>query len=141
VQLGGTLIKLIPRHPGLFSSFGLLTANIEHHAVSSIIQSLAELDVDALNRKLAKLGDSVRSELRSLGFPMDKLVVDRLAELKFDDRSGEIVLPLPPHTRRGDDIDQLEKGLFLKRTTSVVSEITQATLRRSQKGSDVYLSI
>ncbi len=102
----------VPRYPGLFSGYGLLTANIEHHAIRSVVQSLPELNVPGVNKTLEELEDTVTRELRDHGFPMDKLAIERLAEFKFDDRSGEIVLPLPSRPLVSEDLPALEKAFL-----------------------------
>jgi N-methylhydantoinase A len=85
---------IVPPFPGLFSSFGLLIADVEHHLMRGLVAQLDALDPGRLNAALAEMEAEVRAELRAAGYT-DAVQVERLAVLKLAERSGDVLLSLP----------------------------------------------
>lgn len=102
---------IIPPFPGLFSSFGLLIADIEHHLMRGFVALLDTLDVDVLNTTLAAMEADVRHELRDAGYEA-QVVVQRSAALKLAERSGEVLLSLPPGVIATSDLAGLKERFF-----------------------------
>jgi N-methylhydantoinase A len=93
---------VVPPFPGLFSSLGLLLADVEHHLMRGFVAPLRSLDLQALNRVLMEMEDDVRSEL-------DGPQLERMAALKLESRSGEILLDLAPGEVGRHHMDDLEE--------------------------------
>jgi N-methylhydantoinase A len=97
---------LIPPLPGLFSSVGLLVANVEHHLMRGFVAPLPEVDLDRLNATLAAMEMEVSTELRALGAGAEASI-ERMAALKLAQRSGEVLLTIPSGLLTGADLADL----------------------------------
>lgn len=88
-ELGiGTVV--VPRHPGLFSSLGLLVADVERHAAAP--HTVAMQDPTDLERAFAGLEDEVREALA--GEP-GTIATDRALDMRYRGQRFELRIPVP----------------------------------------------
>ena len=95
---------IIPPLPGVFSAFGLLVADAEHHARQSIRVRLDEADPDRINGIIADLTEAGAQRLTQDGFGSARQAFQRAAFARYAGQSSEIEVALPDgsdHT--GDD--------------------------------------
>lgn len=86
---------LIPPHPGITSAVGLLTADLEYHALRTAFAVKGRLDIGRLQR----LFDDMESELGAI-FARDKVPKDRVrmlrqADLRYVGQGYELKIDLP----------------------------------------------
>lgn len=86
---------VVPPFPGVFSSFGLLYADVEHHFVQTYYKTFRELDIDALNGILEGLWREGRSQLRDEGFADDSHEVVTQVDMKYEGQASELTVYLP----------------------------------------------
>jgi N-methylhydantoinase A len=86
---------LIPPAPGLFSAFGLLYAEVEHHYAWSFRRLLRRLDRDALTRAWDELAEEAERQLAAEGFAADRIRTRRAASLHYQGQSFDLTLPVP----------------------------------------------
>jgi N-methylhydantoinase A len=86
---------VVPPAPGLFSAFGLLCADVEHHLVRTVAGRTRELDLAALGRAWAALEAEGRATLRAEGFEAEACRVRRLADLRYHGQTSELTVPAP----------------------------------------------
>jgi N-methylhydantoinase A len=86
---------IIPPLPGVFSAFGLLVADTEHHATQSLRMRLDRADAERIDTVLAGLEDAGHGRLGRDGFPPDRRVLRRSAQARYVGQSSEIDVPLP----------------------------------------------
>jgi N-methylhydantoinase A len=86
---------LIPPAAGVFSSFGLLCSEVEHHFSQTRKVLLAELDPAELGALLATLETEARRRLAADGFPDGRVVLERAAALRYQGQSFELDVGLP----------------------------------------------
>jgi N-methylhydantoinase A len=89
---------LIPPNPGLFSAFGLLFANREHHYVRSCFRRLNGTDPLALQALIGALEDEAAAMLASEGYSRQQIVLRRQADLRYAGQSFELTVPLADGT-------------------------------------------
>ena len=82
---------LVPPAPGVFSSVGLLEADLEHHLVRTLNATLAELTDDAVDSAFEALGDEARGLMREVASPL----IERAVDAKYAGQSFELTIPLP----------------------------------------------
>ena len=101
---------IVPPMPGLFSAFGLLVADTEHHVTQSLRTRLADADPARIDGVLAELTDAGTRRLARDGFPAQRQQVRRAALARYVGQSSEIEVPLPD----GDATSLLARlpGLF-----------------------------
>ena len=100
---------VVPLHPGLFSAFGLLSADIEHHRVQTCYQDSQTADLERLNRLLERMESEVRRLLEEEGFAPGEIRILRKADLRYSGQSFELTLPLPEGPLDAAAIRRLEQ--------------------------------
>jgi N-methylhydantoinase A len=85
---------LVPPMPGLFSAFGLLLADTEHHASRSLRMTLQDADPAALQAALDALRHDGRTSLARDGFPPERRVVEISARVRYVGQSSELSVPI-----------------------------------------------
>ena len=86
---------LVPPMPGVFSAFGLLVADTEHHAGQSLRLRLDATAPDRIGTALAALEQAGADRLARDGFPPARQSVRRAALARYVGQSSEIEVPLP----------------------------------------------
>ena len=83
---------VVPPAPGLFSSFGLLYADVEHHDVRTWRKLIAEADPAALADVFERIETGAREQLLAEGFPRIRL--RRSADCRYQGQSFELTVPV-----------------------------------------------
>jgi N-methylhydantoinase A len=86
---------IIPPMPGLFSAFGLLVADTEHHASQSLRTRLDQADPARFASVLAALEQAGADRLARDGFPPERRAFRYAALARYVGQSSEIEVPLP----------------------------------------------
>ena len=86
---------IIPPLPGVFSAFGLLVADAEHHARQSIRVRLDVADPDRIGGIIADLTEAGRQRLIRDGFAPARQTFQRAAFARYAGQSSEIEVALP----------------------------------------------
>ncbi|RPH77738.1 MAG: hydantoinase/oxoprolinase family protein, partial [Candidatus Rokuibacteriota bacterium] len=90
---------VIPPAPGLFSAFGLLYAEVEHHYVRTWRRRAQGVDPAELERAFARLEDEARAQLAAEGFTGVAVRIDRSADCRYQGQSFELTVPVTEHVR------------------------------------------
>jgi N-methylhydantoinase A len=85
---------VVPISPGLFSAFGLLFADLEHHYVQTFFRPTRALDLAELNARLTDLEQQARATLGAEGYPSERIGLRRQADLRYAGQSFELTVPL-----------------------------------------------
>ena len=101
---------VVPLHPGLFSAFGLLSADIEHHRVQTCYQDSRTADLERLNRLMERMESEVRRLLEEEGFAPGEIRILRKADLRYSGQSFELSLSLPEGPLDAGAIRHLEQA-------------------------------
>ena len=86
---------IVPPLPGVFSAFGLLVADTEHHASQSFRFRLDTADPARINAVLAALAEAGAAQLTRDGFAPNRQTFTRSAQARYLGQSSEIEVPLP----------------------------------------------
>ena len=86
---------IVPPMPGVFSAFGLLLADSEHHASRSVRTRLDLADQAAINEVLATLAAEGAAQIERDGFPAHRQAIRRSAAARYVGQSSEIEVALP----------------------------------------------
>lgn len=93
-ELGITRV-IVPPLPGVFSAFGLLVADAEHHATRSLRTRLDEADPVQIATVLNELIAAGADRLTRDGFPSERQTFRRAALARYVGQSSEIEVRLP----------------------------------------------
>jgi N-methylhydantoinase A len=85
---------IVPPMPGLFSAFGLLLADTEHHATRSLRMRLDGADLGAVQAALDELVAAGRGHLAADGFPVERQRLMLSAMARYIGQSCELVVPV-----------------------------------------------
>ncbi len=86
---------VVPPLPGVFSAFGLLVADTEHHGRQSFRTRLDVADPDRIAHIIADLTEAGTRRLGRDGFPPARQVFQRAASARYLGQSSEIEVALP----------------------------------------------
>jgi N-methylhydantoinase A len=84
---------LIPPSPGLFSAFGLLYADVEHHYVRTCFRRLNGTDPQALQALLDSLEREALATLAEERYAPEQVALHRQADLRYAGQSFELTVP------------------------------------------------
>ena len=86
---------VVPPFPGVFSSFGLLVADVEHHFVQTYFKTFEELDITALSALLNSLWEQGRTQLRAEGFDESRHEILTQMDMKYEGQVSDLTVPFP----------------------------------------------
>ncbi|MGH6905527.1 MAG: hydantoinase/oxoprolinase family protein [Geminicoccaceae bacterium] len=101
---------IVPLSAGVFSSFGLLYANVEHHYTRTLRRLLRAVDPAELARAWKALGDEARAQLAADGFSDEQMELRRAARLHYQRQAYELTVPLPEGPITAASIALLEEA-------------------------------
>jgi N-methylhydantoinase A len=86
---------VVPPAAGLFSSFGLLYANVEHHYARTFRRLLRQSDPAEIGRAWDALAQQALDQLAAEGFSGARAQIKRSAALHYKGQTYELVVPAP----------------------------------------------
>ena len=99
---------VVPPSPGLFSSFGLLYADIEHHYSRTVQRVVRDMDPNLLTEVWSTLENQAREQLRIDGFNETQMRFRRAANMHYKGQIFELTVPAPNGSFDTEKIAQLE---------------------------------
>src|SRR5438093_4099563 len=84
----------LPPAPGLFSSFGLLYADVEHHYVRTWRRLAAEAEPAALGQVFHRMETEATEQLAAEGFTGRAVRIRRAADCRYQGQSFELTVPV-----------------------------------------------
>ncbi len=92
---------VIPPSPGLFSSIGLLTTDLERHFSQSLIGVVQEIDADRYRSALNDLESRVRRAFKSMGHAWSAVETRIELDMRYEGQSYELSVPADGATATG----------------------------------------
>ena len=86
---------VVPPAPGVFSSFGLLCAALEHHYSRSFRRLLRAAGLTALNEAFAELEGQARAQLAAEGVAAAAVAIQRRLAMHYQGQIYELTVPVP----------------------------------------------
>ena len=99
---------VVPPSPGLFSSFGLLYADVEHHYSRSLMWVLRDSDPAALTAVWQELEADARGQLTNDGFGEHQIEILRSANMHYKGQIFELSVAAPDGAFDDAKIAELE---------------------------------
>ncbi len=90
---------LVPPAPGLFSAYGLLHADVEHHATRTVLTGTADADIDALRTIAEGMRTALTEKIQDEGFDAAAIDLGYFADMRYAGQSSELMVPID-----GDDL-------------------------------------
>ena len=101
---------VVPPSAGLFSSFGLLYADVEHHYARTFRRLLRKADLGEIEGAWSELARQAHAQLASEGFTGSRARLRRSASLHYHGQSYELVVPMPDGPIDQAMVAHLEEG-------------------------------
>ena len=86
----GTVV--VPPAPGLFSAFGLLRAEVEHHTVRTVLTATGAVEPAAVQGILDEMRDDLVARAREEGFDASDVACAASFDLRYAGQSSEITI-------------------------------------------------
>jgi N-methylhydantoinase A len=86
---------IIPPAAGIFSAFGLLYSNLEHHFTQTMLAKIEEIDPALVNARWAHLEAEALAILGREGFAPDRCRLQRFGALRYFGQTHELKIPWP----------------------------------------------
>jgi N-methylhydantoinase A len=86
---------VVPPSPGLFSAFGLLYADVEHHYSRTFRCLLRSVDPQELGEAWNQLAREAMDQLAVDGFSSDQMRIRRAANMHYQGQTFELTVPVP----------------------------------------------
>ena len=86
---------IVPPSAGLFSSFGLLYADVEHHYARTFRRLLRQADLAEIDRAWTTMAQQADGQLAAEGFTGAAARLKRSAALHYKGQSYELTVPVP----------------------------------------------
>ena len=102
---------LVPPAPGLFSAFGLLRSEVEHHTARTVLTDLSKPEFEALQSVIDDMRDSLRRRILAEGFEDERVSYSALADIRYLGQSSELMVPLVA-LEMNDDVIRLAETAF-----------------------------
>ena len=99
---------VVPPSPGLFSSFGLLYADIEHHYSRTVQRVIRDMDPNLLTEVWSTLENQAREQLRIDGFSETQMRFRRAANMHYKGQIFELTVPAPDGFFNAKKVGELE---------------------------------
>jgi N-methylhydantoinase A len=101
---------VVPPSAGLFSSFGLLYADVEHHYARTFRQLLRGANLAAIETAWNALAEQARAQLAAEGFFDASARLKRSAALHYKGQTYELTVPVPEGALDDDMVAYLEEA-------------------------------
>ena len=87
---------VVPPFPGVFSSFGLLVADVEHHFVQTHFKTFEEIDLPTLTSLVEGMWEEGQRQLRLEGFEDSRHDLITQADMKYEGQVSDLTVAVPP---------------------------------------------
>jgi 5-oxoprolinase (ATP-hydrolysing) len=86
---------LVPPHPGITSAMGLLATNVSYDQVTTRMEGLDAVDLEALANDFERLEEQALAQLARDGFEGDEALLERSADCRYLGQGYELRVPMP----------------------------------------------
>ena len=85
---------IAPAHPGIASAYGMLSADVRHDYVQTLIRPLDQADRDVMESIFQEMESQALSQLAKEGFQGEAAILTRMVDLRYQGQSYELSLEL-----------------------------------------------
>jgi N-methylhydantoinase A len=104
---------LVPRFPGITSALGCVLADLRHDMVQTLNVMLDGLDIVALERRMATMGEQASAVIAAAGIPVEATDVLYELDMHYVGQTHTLAVPLPDTPLSEDAIRQAFEAAYL----------------------------
>jgi len=97
---------VVPRYPGNFSAFGLLTSDLRHDYAKTYLTDLNKAEVPRITSLLKEMADSGRQALLREGIPEERIKVFYTADMRYLGQAFELGIPVICNGLKTSDMEK-----------------------------------
>ncbi len=86
---------LIPPSPGVFSAFGLLRGEVEHHSARTVLTHTRDANLVEIQSRFDEMREILTSRILGEGFAASAISTSSFVDLRYQGQSSEITVPFP----------------------------------------------
>lgn len=86
---------LVPPAPGLFSAFGLLSAEIEHHTARTVLTPTRDINLGPVQQAIDSMREDLLVRMQEEGYSARDVAVSAALDLRYRGQSSELTVPIP----------------------------------------------
>ena len=101
---------VVPPSPGVFSSFGLLYSEIEHHYARTFWRVIRETDPAEIAEAVSAMEAEALAALESQGFAGSQTALRRSASMRYKGQSYELTVPMADGPVTAEALTNLEEA-------------------------------
>ncbi len=101
---------VVPVSAGVFSSVGLLFAQIERHFVRTVLGIVQRMEPQALGAQVGEFERTVYAAMAEMGVPREACQIERMASLRYRGQSFELSVAMPAGPVDADWLAALEEA-------------------------------
>ncbi|MPZ44587.1 MAG: hydantoinase/oxoprolinase family protein [Betaproteobacteria bacterium] len=98
---------IIPPAAGIFSAFGALYAEVEHHLTQTVLGLTDAIDVSALEASWGLLERQALATLEREAYSRNRCILERMGELRYHGQLQELSIPWPAGATTRDSLARL----------------------------------
>ena len=99
---------IVPPAPGVFSAFGLLSADVEQHSARTVLTRTAGADLDSVNAAIDTMRAELTAALAGEGYAEPLISIRAHADVRYRGQSSEITVPMSGMTLTREAVTELE---------------------------------
>lgn len=84
---------LVPLHPGVFSAFGLLWADVVREQTQTMIQRSPDIYRDEVESQFSQIEEATIKDVQAQGIARNEIVCERYVEMRYKGQSYELSIP------------------------------------------------
>ena len=105
---------IVPPSPGVFSAFGLLFADVEHHFVRTHFKAFPELNLDEVNGLLDNLKTEGHRLLSAEGFDKPQHEIQTQLDMKYIGQTSEMTINMGPYGFSQQSIAEVTESFMVE---------------------------
>ncbi len=98
---------VVPRHPGVFSAYGVLCADVVFDASKTVLTPLTAENTAVIASEFEALRDKVRGEFARNGFPQEAVTFRQIVEMRYREQLHELAVELRDDNVGPETVDSL----------------------------------
>jgi N-methylhydantoinase A len=97
---------IVPSAPGVFSAYGLLSAQIEHHAARTVLTPTRDINLGPVQAAIDDMREDLLARVQEEGFATRDVTISAALDLRYRGQSSELTVAIPD--------DRLTDGMVRK---------------------------
>ena len=98
---------IVPPASGIFSAFGLLYSDLEHHFTQTMLGRTGRLDAEVVEGRWQRLEAEALQTLAREGYPPERCRLQRSGELRYYSQTHELAVPWPAGPTSSGSLERL----------------------------------